>query len=255
MSETIKGRDGTATLADGFLTFDFGFSARLAKRSRQSRIPIDRIHQIEYRDDTHLLRVRVRGWSFSKRAREDGCSFRFGSPDGYALAARLVDITGASLAPIDDTPSDGRVAVPAAPTGAYGVRPLPQPYGVSHEGAEALAAAWLEWLGFRGAEATTYSGDGGIDVRQAEWAAQVKNYASSRTVGRPEVQNLFGAASAESRRGAFFTSGSYTSHAVDFADRTGVALFRYDAVAGTIRGANGAARSLVATASAAHSLT
>jgi hypothetical protein len=156
-----------------------------------------------------------------------------------------------SPAPIDDSPSDARIAAltaPLAPTGPHGTRPLPQPYGVSHDGAEALAAAWLEWLGFRGAKATTYSGDGGIDVRKAEWAAQVKNYASSRTVGRPEVQNLFGAASAEGRRGAFFTSGSYTSHAVDFADRTKVALFRYDAVAGTIRGANGLARSLVAAA-------
>jgi hypothetical protein len=94
VSATIKGRDGTATLADGFLTFDFGFSARLAKRSRQSRIPLDRIQRIEYRDDTHLLRVRVRGWSFSKDAREDGCSFRFGSPEGYALASRLVASLG-----------------------------------------------------------------------------------------------------------------------------------------------------------------
>ncbi|WIB65851.1 restriction endonuclease [Curtobacterium sp. MCBD17_040] len=119
--------------------------------------------------------------------------------------------------------------------------PAPQPFGVSHQGAEALAAAWMQWMGLAGATATQFGGDGGIDVTQREWVAQVKNYTRTN-VGRPEVQNLYGVAAAERKRPMFFTSSGYSSGAVEFADKVGVALFVYDAVGGALTPVNLAAK-------------
>lgn len=128
--------------------------------------------------------------------------------------------------------------VTASAVHAAAERPGPQPYGVSHEGAEALAAAWMLWMGLSGAHVTAYSHDGGIDVAQADWVAQVKNYGPKSVVQRPDVQNIFGVAMAEDKRGMFFTSSSYSPGAVEFADRVGVALFVYDAAAGDLKAVN-----------------
>jgi hypothetical protein len=115
-----------------------------------------------------------------------------------------------------------------------GPRPAPQPFGVSHAGAEALAAQWMAYLGVVDAEVTRVSGDGGIDVVSAGYIAQVKNYTGS--VGIAEVRELAGVAAVDGRKPLFFTSGAYPASAIEFADRSGMALFRYSAELGDLEG-------------------
>ncbi|MGM7696803.1 restriction endonuclease [Microbacterium sp. A84] len=123
--------------------------------------------------------------------------------------------------------------------------PDPQPFGVSHEGAEHLVAAWMRHLDVLDAMVTQFSGDGGIDVESAEFIVQVKNYIGSVPVG--EVRSIFGVAAAEEKHCLLFTSGTITSEGLIFADRVGMALVRYDAVAGTLAGINELGARAVAT--------
>lgn len=120
--------------------------------------------------------------------------------------------------------------VPAGPP------PPPQPFGVSHEGAEHLCAQWMKYLGEADAEVTRFVADGGIDVGSLHYVAQVKNYTGS--VGVAEVRELAGVSHDDGRKPLFFTSGSYASGAVDFASRVGIALFIYNSSEGTLTGAN-----------------
>lgn len=124
-------------------------------------------------------------------------------------------------------------------------RPEPQPYGVSHEGAEALVSAWMRHLGDEGAEITRYSGDGGIDVASNRHIAQVKNYAGAVPVA--EIREFFGVAAADGRAPLFFTSGTYAEGAAAFAAKVDMALFIYGAATGELRGANEAGRALLAS--------
>lgn len=114
--------------------------------------------------------------------------------------------------------------------------PDPQPFGVSHEGAEHLTAAWMRHLGVLDAAVTQFTGDGGIDVESSEFIVQFKNFTGSVPVG--EVRSLFGVAAADAEKCLLFTSGTITSEGVIFADRVGMALVRYDAVAGSLAGIN-----------------
>lgn len=123
--------------------------------------------------------------------------------------------------------------------------PLPQPYGVSHEGAEALCAEWMRFYGEADAEVTRFTSDGGIDVTSLHYIAQVKNYAG--TVGVESIREMAGTALDDGRKALFFTSGTYASGALSFADRIGMPLFIYDAVAGTLTGANAHAESIFST--------
>ncbi|MDZ8199935.1 restriction endonuclease [Microbacterium sp. SSW1-59] len=114
--------------------------------------------------------------------------------------------------------------------------PPPQPFGVSAEGAEHLVAMWMRHLGVLDAEVTRFSGDGGIDVVAAGYVAQVKNIAGFVPI--QDVRALFGVAASDDKRGLLFTSGTLTSEGFAFANRVGLALFHYDAVAGTLAGLN-----------------
>lgn len=116
-------------------------------------------------------------------------------------------------------------------------KPLPQPFGVSHRGAESLICAWMRHLGVLDAEVTQFVGDGGIDVSSADFIAQVKNYAGSIPVAA--VRELFGVAVAESKHPLLFTSGMMTVEGNAFASRVGMAVFRYNAEEGTLEGLNG----------------
>lgn len=116
--------------------------------------------------------------------------------------------------------------VPKAPA------PPPQPYGVSHEGAEHLVAEWMRYMGAIDVRVTQLSGDGGIDVSGLNYIAQVKNYVGSVDVAA--IRELAGVAYADGRKPLFFTSGNYSSGAIAFADQVGIALFVYDAVAGSL---------------------
>ncbi|MBW1639564.1 restriction endonuclease [Microbacterium resistens] len=121
--------------------------------------------------------------------------------------------------------------------GAFQVPPpAPQPYGVSDRGAEEFVAGWMRHLGESDATVTQYTNDGGIDVTSRNYIAQVKNYRGSVPVA--EIRDMVGVASLGPRKALFFTSGTYPSGAVEFAEKAGMALFIYDATAGTLRGAN-----------------
>lgn len=136
-------------------------------------------------------------------------------------------------------------AEPAFPLAAAWPRPAPQPYGVSHRGAEQLVADWMRHLGAFDAEVTRFTADGGVDVVSAHWIAQVKNLAERTAVPVAQVRELAGVAANDGRRALFFTSGTYTAGGVAFADRAGLSLFEYHAEGGALRAANAHARVVV----------
>lgn len=130
-------------------------------------------------------------------------------------------------------------SIPFIPKGAT---PSPQPYGVSHEGAERLCAEWMRYLGEEDAEATRFVSDGGIDVTSLHYVAQVKNYAGS--VGVASIRDLAGVVSDDGRKPLFFTSGTYASGSIDFANRVQMPLFVYDASEGSLHSANALAEAI-----------
>ena len=110
--------------------------------------------------------------------------------------------------------------------------------------AETFVAKWLRSQGFRSVRATPPSSDAGIDVTASGISVQVKRYAS-KGVGRPEVQQLVGAARVGDVA-VFFTSSRYTDAAVEYADQRGAALFAFDFAGGyPVRGVNRAAERLL----------
>jgi hypothetical protein len=117
------------------------------------------------------------------------------------------------------------------------VRPSAHAYGVSDEGAEHLVAEWLKFLGFEEAQVTQYSNDGGIDVATREHVVQVKNY-RDKAVSVTEVRELFGVAASERKRAVLFTATSCTAQAIEFADKNGIALIRFDARLGSLEEIN-----------------
>jgi hypothetical protein len=104
--------------------------------------------------------------------------------------------------------------------------------GVDARDAEHLCATWLAHLGEENVKVTRATGDGGVDIVSARCLAQVKNYQGS--VGVVPVRELVGVASVDGRFPVFFTSGTYTKAALEFADQANVYLFKYDAQAGTL---------------------
>ena len=135
------------------------------------------------------------------------------------------------------------VPPPKTTAGAHSTpKPAPQPYGVSHEGAETLVRDWMLYLGMPSSEVTRLTGDGGIDVTSVSYVAQVKNYRDF--VGVQAIREILGVAVAEEKKPLFFTSGSYTSEALTFATKAKVPLFIYDAAAGTLERVNEAAEDI-----------
>lgn len=92
--------------------------------------------------------------------------------------------------------------------------------------AEEAAARWMRYWGWHDARTTATGADEGIDVVSRFAVGQVK--AQMSPVGRPDVQRLFGAASAERKSALFFALSDYTSEAQAWADKAGVGLFRFD---------------------------
>ena len=89
--------------------------------------------------------------------------------------------------------------------------------------AEELAAMWMRHLGVRDASKTKNTGDGGFDVDSSTWLAQVKH--QNQPVGPAPVRQLQGILFG--KRGVFFTKTGYSSGAIAFANRAGIALFVY----------------------------
>lgn len=124
--------------------------------------------------------------------------------------------------------------------------PAPRHYEITPKEAEELAAEWMRFMGEPSAQTTISSWDGGIDVEGHFYVAQVKHLASN--VGVKDIREFAGVMNHDSRgrKGLFFTRTGYVAGAVEFADRTGIALFRYDAPAGTLQGMNAHAQQLQA---------
>lgn len=124
-----------------------------------------------------------------------------------------------------------------------GTFPPPPAYAraITPQEAEHLAADWMRHLGEASAEVTKYSGDGGIDVQGTFFLAQVKHFAVKVPVA--PIREFAGVVLADPRRraGLFFTATGYGPGAIDFANRTGIALFTYDSAAGTLHPNNPAA--------------
>lgn len=98
---------------------------------------------------------------------------------------------------------------------------LKRPFGP--KGAEEAVADWAVRSGWSVTGQASGGADGGIDVETSRLAIQVK--ATSRPVGRPVVQNIFGVATARGKQAAVVATSGFTSAARSWATSHGVALF------------------------------
>jgi len=112
----------------------------------------------------------------------------------------------------------------------------PRKRKVDAQEAEELAADWMRILGEEGVRVTRQTKDGGVDVVSTRCVAQVKNYVGS--VGVAEIRQLFGASTLDGRKPLFFTSGTYTKSAIEFAQQAKVYLYKYSAQDATLDGIN-----------------
>ncbi len=113
---------------------------------------------------------------------------------------------------------------------------------------EFVTRDWILAWGGQGVGITQTSNDGGIDVYSDELVGQCKML-SSRKVGRPELQNLYGAAASNGglRALVFFAwSLGYTTHAVEYAEANRIALFLFQSSSGQFHAANSYATGLLA---------
>lgn len=108
--------------------------------------------------------------------------------------------------------------------------------------AEEICAEWLKKRGEHNVTTTKDGADGGVDIRSNKYVAQVKNYKGS--VGVQPIREIYGIAAAEGKTALFFTSGTYTKAALDFADSVKMPLVTYDAALSRFTGANSAGRVL-----------
>lgn len=109
--------------------------------------------------------------------------------------------------------------------------------------AELNAAEKMRSWGYVDAASPLHSADGGIDVRSSRALAQVKF--RSVKAGRPEIQNLVGAAAGDTTKVLmFFDYKGYSPQAVQYADQMGVGLYVYN-TSGVVTSINGAARRLM----------
>ncbi len=94
---------------------------------------------------------------------------------------------------------------------------------------EFLASQWLQAWGDTDIEVTKSTGDAGLDVISANCVAQVKFFADNK-VGRPDIQNLKGAASVfPGHTAAFFSFASgFSAEATMWATNNSVALFAFN---------------------------
>lgn len=105
------------------------------------------------------------------------------------------------------------------------VRPEPRLFKTTRE-AEVLARDWIRYFGYIDAEVTEPGPDGGIDVESDSAVAQVKT--NAQKVGRPVVQQTFGAAAAVDKQAIVFALAGFTTEAEEWATANGVALFEFD---------------------------
>ena len=93
--------------------------------------------------------------------------------------------------------------------------------------AELNAAAKMRAMGYIDAVSTTGGSDGGIDVRSSRALAQVKWRGG--VVGRPDLQNLYGARGNNTDKALlFFSASGYSKQAIEYAVQVGIELWVYD---------------------------
>lgn len=209
-------------------------NARIAERTARAKAEIARQKQVEYqREQEELARVaaeKAQERARQKQRQQEELARIAEHQRELEEVARVKAEAEALARAADEAVRQERWRNRPAPA------PPPQPFGVSHEGAESLCAAWMRHLGVLDAEVTKYVGDGGIDVESEQYVAQVKNYTGSVAVA--DVRALFGVAVADDRHPILFTSGTITSEGRAFAARIRMALIHYDALDGTLRGLN-----------------
>ena len=115
-----------------------------------------------------------------------------------------------------------------------GPAPLPQPYGASDAGAAELTASWMRFLG--AGDARSMDPETGTNAQSTNYVSRVDTGADLTEV--PKVRELAGGAAVAKRRALFFSAAGFTDEARQFADRADIALFVFDATAGTLTGAN-----------------
>ncbi|WP_336642036.1 hypothetical protein [Microbacterium sp. USHLN272] len=149
MSTAIEHRstDGTATLTDTHLVFDYSFRARIARSSKRSEIPLSKITAFDViPGKTEYLRVSASGWSATPDPSRSALAFALdpsGSSSEFLEALRSA--TGAEQqhievpsAPVAEAPA----RLPSADFGGYKLRDGVLKGGgksVSVQGAEAEA--------------------------------------------------------------------------------------------------------------------
>lgn len=123
-------------------------------------------------------------------------------------------------------------------------RPAPQEFGISWQGAEALAKSWLEYLGESNVTQTNATSDDGVDVLTDNFCCQVKNY-DAKLLSVEEVREITGVAHVYGLKPLIFTASPLTSAAGEFARRAGVAVVRFHAETGSLSALNELAQGLL----------
>jgi hypothetical protein len=106
-----------------------------------------------------------------------------------------------------------------------GPMPIVPSDGLSPKEAETHVGQILKFYGLEGVNKTRYSRDGGIDVESNTAVFQVKHQAAP--VGVQVLREIFGVAAAEGKRAGVFAKTGFTKEALAFAEKTGIAVFRY----------------------------
>jgi hypothetical protein len=118
------------------------------------------------------------------------------------------------------------------------VAPPPSRLLMQWSDAEVLAHEYCRWLGYQRTNLTGEGTDGGVDIEGPNLVAQVKMH--NRPTGRPEIQQLYGIAASSNKRGLYFAM-SYSSDALEWADKVGVRLYQFERD-GTVRPIGSAAK-------------
>jgi hypothetical protein len=212
----------------------FRASARLADAQQVREVETGRLLEIARgaASATYLELGRADGTAGRPKAAAEAPAADAPEPDYGATPQPTVDDDDAAL---DRARQQRRAAASPPPPG--------QPFGVSQGGAEYLVAAWMRHLGESDAGTSHETGVGRVAAASARYVAQVAN--DDAPVGLEAVQELVAAAAVDGRRALFFTAGSFAEDAEAFAEKSGVALLVYDAIAGTLDGANELGRAAV----------
>jgi hypothetical protein len=106
-----------------------------------------------------------------------------------------------------------------------GPMPIVPSDGLSPKEAETHVGQILKFYGLAGVNKTRYSRDGGIDVESETAVFQVKHQVAP--VGVQVLREIYGVAAAERKRAGVFAKTGFTKEAIVFAEKTGIAVFRY----------------------------